>query len=201
MTDAREALHSALHSALPRARGHAARGELAAAHAILDALDPSVRASSLWHQAKGFLALEAGDADAAIASFEQACRIDPDVAEHRGMLGAALLEKARRAGQDVRAPLLERGLRELERAWTLRPITPDPGTTYAFALELSGQAERSLAILDEVLARHPGHVPALFNKASALKALGRVGEARDVLDEVLRIAPGFPPAVDARARL
>lgn len=191
--------------ALSRARVLADAGKLAEARAAVEALAGSLgdeaTQSSLWHHVRGALAMRARDLDVAVREYEEAARLEPAVGEHKGGVGTALLEKARDASGDAQKALILRALDVLEEAWGLRPLTPDVGTSLAFALQLTGDPARGLAILDDVLARHPGHVPAMFNKASALAALGQNDEARAVLDEVLRAAPGFAPAVQARTKL
>jgi tetratricopeptide (TPR) repeat protein len=190
-----------LYEALPRARALAESGKLDEARRLLESLAPTAEGSSMFQHARGVLAMHAQDLLGAVTAFRQAVALEPEIAEHRAALGSALLDLARGAADDERGRALDAALVELEAAWRLGHRAPDAGTSYGFALELVGRAEEGLAVLEGVLARHPGHVPAWFNKASALKALGRTGEARAALDEVLRLAPGFPPAVAALARV
>lgn len=156
--------------------------ETAAAH-LLNAAQREVREASLFHHVLVVLALRAADPTAAIAAFDEACRIEPHVAEHRGMLSAAYLEN-----RDT-----TRALAELEGAYAMRPITADVGTCLAFACEATGDPARALVVIDQVIMPFPEHAPALFNKAAALKALGRRDEARGLLDWLVEVAPDFAP--------
>jgi tetratricopeptide (TPR) repeat protein len=190
-----------LHETLPRVRALAESGQLDEARRLLESLAPTAEGSSMFQHARGVLALRAQDVAGAVTAFRQAVALEPAIAEHRAALGSAVLELARSAAADERQQALDAALAELEAAWRLGHGAPEAGTSYGLALELVGRADEGLAVLEGVLARHPGYAPAWFNKASALKALGRTSEARAALDELLRLAPGFPPAVAARARV
>jgi tetratricopeptide (TPR) repeat protein len=77
------------------ARLEATAGNLAAAKTRADAAIAADRNSALAHQAKGVV-LEMGNDDAgAQRSYEEAVRLDPKLAEVRGMLGALLMRSGR----------------------------------------------------------------------------------------------------------
>lgn len=168
-------------------------GDLAGAAAVLDAAPQAHRIGG-WHYARGALALRGGDARAAVTHFEAAVAQEPEVAEYRANLGAALLELAK-AGDTAAGP---RALAELERAVAWGPSLPTAHTNLGLARLMTGDAAGALQALDQALAIDAAHVPALYNRAAALNALGRLDDCLAALDATLKVAPGFGPAVTSR---
>lgn len=178
---------------LDQARAKETAGDVIGAVAVLDGAPETLRTGA-WHFARGTLALRGGDVKQAITFFEAAVAKEPELAEYRANLGAALLEQAK-AGDKAAG---ERALAELELAVQWGPTLPTAHTNLGLARLLAGDAKGALAALDQAVKIDPRHVPALYNRAAALNALGRLDDCLAALDATLAIAPGFPPAVTSR---
>lgn len=187
-----------LDAVLAQARALEKAGQLAAAAAALDAQAAAFATSGLWHYARGAIAFRLGQAEAALAHFEAAVKHEPEVAEYRSNLGAALLDQARRTSQPEP---LARALVELTEALRWGPSLPSTRVNLGLACLMSGQPAQALGHFDRALADAPGDLAALYNRAAALKQLGRAQECVAALDQVLALQPGFAPAVQARAQV
>jgi protein O-GlcNAc transferase len=185
-----------LDTLLERARAREVAGDVAGAVALLDVAPEALRTGA-WSYARGALALRAGDVSRAVTLFEEAVAREPELAEYRANLGAALLELAR-AG-DVAAG--KRALTELEIAVRWGPRLPGAHTNLGLARLVAGDAGGALTALDQALLLDPKHVPAHYNRAAALKALGRLEDCLAALDTALSLAPGFSPAVTSRRQV
>lgn len=171
-------------------------GDLAGARGVLDAAPEAVRTGA-WHYARGTVALRGGQVPEAVTRFEEAVRREPEIAEYRSNLGAALLELAKAGDRAAGA----RALTELEKAAQWGASLPDVHANLSFARLMAGDAAGALAAADAAVAMDAGHAPSLYNRAAALHALGRLEDALAALDATLKAAPGLPPAVASRASL
>jgi len=151
----------------------------------------------------------------ALVEYDRALELDPGLADAHAGRGIALERLGRDAeadGEYARALALDpshpdannnsanrlqqaghvdEALARYARAWAARPDDPDIPVNYAAALVQARDFARAVAVLDPVVARWPGNVPARFNRAAALSALGRTDEARADLRAVLGL-PGLP---------
>jgi tetratricopeptide (TPR) repeat protein len=128
---------------------------------------------------RGQAQAQQGDYDAAIASFEEALRLDAHVADANAALGVIYLKSGRLAEA-------ERALRaELAAHADHMPARQ----TLAAVLDAETQPEEALQLLRTVLARRPGFADAHYLSGKILLALGRAQEAADELETARRIAP------------
>lgn len=178
---------------LEQARQKELAGDLQGALKALDAA-PEKERTGAWHYARGAMAVRAGKLDEAVTQLEQAVKREPEIAEYRSNLGAALLEKVK-AGDASAGP---RALEQLELAVQWGATLPDVYANLSFARLVNGNAVAALAAADIGLRVDPRHVPSLYNRAAALNALKQYGTCIDTLDELLKISPGFPPAVQSK---
>ena len=87
------------------------------------------------------------------------------------------------------------------RALALDPTNPDTRTDYATALHGAGDDLAALHQLDDVLAKRPKFVEALFNEGVVASAIGRRTEAIGAFKSFIADAPNDRRVADARAAL
>jgi tetratricopeptide (TPR) repeat protein len=179
---------------LKKARQAAEGGDFAAAGTVLDGAPEGFRGAGSWNYARGGVALRAGQVELALKYLEEAVRLEPEVAEYRSNLGAALLEQAKAGVPGA----LERALEVLEGALRWGPVFPTTHTNLGLAYLMSKQFTEALDAFDAALRLDATHVPALYNRAATLHAMGRLKPCLAALDATLAVAPGFPPAVESR---
>lgn len=194
LASASDSLPAEVEALLARAREQENAGDAKGALALLDGAAPPLKTYGTWLYAHGALALRTGDVDGALRDFEAAVEREPELAELRANLGAALLEKAK-AGE---AAALPRATTELERAVQLSPRLPNAHHNLGTARLLAGRAQAALDAFDAALKLDPRHVPTLYNRAAALHALGKEEAALKALDATLAVAPDFAPAQESR---
>lgn len=180
---------------LSQAKAKVSAGELQAAGQLLEGAPPAERTGA-WHYARGTVALQEGQLAQAVQLFEQAVQREPEIAEYRSNLGAALLEQAK-AGDAAAAA---RALQELELAAQWGPRLPDVYANLSLARLVAGDAKGALAAADVGLRLDERHVPTLYNRAAALSALKQLPQCLQTLDELLSIDPTFAPARQSRER-
>lgn len=184
----------ALEAVLAEARKLEQAGDLQGALSALE-VAPEQERTGAWHYAKGAMAVRTGQLAEAVAELEQAVAREPEIAEYRSNLGAALLEQLKAGEASVGA----RALEQLELAVQWGATLPEVYANLAFARLAAGDAQGALAAADVGLRLDGKHVPCLFNRAAALNALKQYGTCVDTLDEILKLSPGFPPAVQSKA--
>jgi tetratricopeptide (TPR) repeat protein len=187
-----------LETLLEEVRGCAQQGDWEGAQRLLDQAPEPLRGQALYQFVCGSVAAHRDDFDAAVGAFERAVALEPEVAEFQGNLGAALLQRARRAG--AVEPDVPRALEVLEHAAALSPLLPDVFNNLGLARSASGRPEQALEAFERALALDPSHLPALYNRAEALHLLGREEECLTVLEQVLAQDPTFAPAKESRER-
>ena len=182
---------------LQQAHARLEAGDLDAARRILDSAPTEERSGALWFYARGTLALREGLPAEAQVFFEEAVKKEPELADLRANLGAALLEQAKAGARQ----LLPRALAELEEAARHPSPLPHVQNNLGMARLMSGDAAGALECFDRSLEQVPGHVAALYNRAVALHELRRIDECLRTLDAVLKIDPTFEPARKSRERV
>ena len=181
---------------LAQAREKESAGDAQGARALLDAAAAPLKSYGTWLYAHGALSLRLGELDQALLDFEAAVAREPELAEFRSNLGAALLEKAK-AGD---AAALERATKELEQAVKLAPRLPGAWHNLGTARLFATRYESALDAFDQALRMDPRHLPSLYNRAAALNGLGRHEACLKALDATLAVDPGFGPAKESRER-
>jgi tetratricopeptide (TPR) repeat protein len=184
-----------LDAVLEQARAKEQSGDLRGAGSVLDGAPKPQQQTGAWCYARGAVALRLGDVPRAVKHFEEAVGREPEVAEYRANLGAALLEQAK-AGQ---GEALTRALAELTEATRWGGTLPSVQNNLGMAHLLKGDTAKALACFDAALQVDARHVPTLYNRAAALNAAGRLEDALAALDAVLKVAPDFEPARTSRA--
>lgn len=184
----------ALENVLAAARQKELAGDLQGALTALEAA-PEKERTGAWHYARGAMSVRAGKLDEAVAALELAVQREPEIAEYRSNLGAALLEKVK-AGD---ASVGQKALEQLELAVQWGASLPEVYANLSFARLVGGDAVGALAAADIALRLDEKHVPSLYNRAAALNVLKQYGTCIDTLDQLLKVSPGFPPAVQSRA--
>ncbi len=183
-----------LDGVLVAARAKEQAGDLAGAGKVLDGASASQRETGAWCYARGAVAFRLGDVAAALRHFEEAVGREPEVAEYRANLGAALLEQAK-----AKVPgALERATAELQEAVRWGGTQSSVQNNLGLAYLLSGRPQDALGCFDAALKVAPKDVTALYNRAAALNALGRLEDALAALDAALKVAPDFAPARTSR---
>ncbi len=185
---------ASLDGVLEAAKQKELAGDLAGARRVLDDA-PEKERTGAWHYARGAMAVRAGALDEGVAQLELAVRREPEIAEYRSNLGAALLEKVK-AGD---ATVGQRALEELELAVQWGGTLPAVYANLSFARLVNGDALGALAAADVGIRLDGQHVPSLYNRAAALNALNQLVPCLGTLEELLVLAPGFAPAVQSRA--
>lgn len=190
----------AVHALLGQAKALAPKDPKAALALLEKSPAP---AHALYHHAFGALCLRIGRVDDAVAAFETAVKLLPEVPDLKANLGGALLARARplKAGDPPVWTDVERACAVLQEAVSGRPLFAEAGATLVFALELLGRTAEAVVVADENLARFPDDPGTLLNKASALKSLGRRDDARSSLERVVARHPDHPAAAAAAQAL
>ena len=159
--------------------------------------------------------------DAAIAAYDKAVRLRPDIVQAHVNLGKSLSEAARPdiamaafrnalklnpdhadAHYSLGVVLLEENrlaeaVTHLARAAVLEPKAADFHSRLGAALAEAGRHEEAIICFRRALAIRPAQVSTLIHLSIAYNALGRLDEEIAVLDEILAIDPGL---ADVRAR-
>ena len=184
----------AIDTLLAEARKLEQAGDLPGALKALETA-PEKERTGAWHYARGAMAVRTGQFDDAVTEFELAVKREPEIAEYRSNLGAALLEKVK-AGDATQS---KRALEQLELAVQWGATLPDVYANLSFARQVAGNPSGALAAADVGVRLDEKHVPSLYNRAAALSAMKQYPDCLDTLDTILRLSPGFAPAVQSKA--
>ena len=184
----------AIDTVLAEARKLEQAGDLPGAVKALEAA-PETERTGAWHYARGAMAVRAGKLDEAVTALELAVKREPEIAEYRSNLGAALLEKVK-AGDASQGP---RALEQLELAVQWGATLPEVYANLSFARLVAGNPSGALAAADVGVRLDEKHVPSLYNRAAALSAMKQYPDCLDTLDTILKLSPGFAPAVQSKA--
>ena len=179
---------------LAEARKKEQAGDLPGALRALEAT-PEKERTGAWHYARGAMAVREGKLDEAVKELEQAVQREPEIAEYRSNLGAALLEKVKAGEASVGKSALE----QLELAVQWGATLPEVYANLSFARLVASDALGALAAADVGVRLDEKHVACLYNRAAALNALKQYPACLDTLDTLLKVSPGFAPAVQSRA--
>ena len=179
---------------LDEARKKELAGDLPGALLALDKA-PEKERTGAWHYARGAMAVRQGKLDEAVTELELAVKREPEIAEYRSNLGAALLEKVKAGDASVGT----RALEQLELAVQWGASLPDVYANLSFARLVAGNASGALAAADVGVRLDEKHVASLYNRAAALNVLNQLMPCLDTLDTILKLSPGFAPAVTSRA--
>ena len=119
--------------------------------------------------------------DAALASFDQAAQIKPDMPELWNERGSLLSDMKRYSD----------ALDSYDRALAARPDLAPVHYNRGNALRELKREEEAVASFDRAIALEPGFIQAWNNRGSALNVLKRHQEAVESFDKVLAIQPGI----------
>ena len=178
--------------------------------------------NSRAHCNLGIALQHAGKTTEAIAEYEQAERIEPNLAEVHYNLGDALaqagkldtavpqLEQALRIQPDyaeahfdlglafLQQGKLDEGIRHLEEAARIRPDYPEAHNDLGWALLQAGRTQEAVEQCEQALRSQPDYAEAHNNLGLALERVGRADEAMEHFQEAVQIRPDY---VDAHYNL
>ncbi|HEX4157586.1 MAG TPA: tetratricopeptide repeat protein [Rhizomicrobium sp.] len=120
----------------------------------------------------------------ALALYEAAIRLNPDVAAAHCNCGLALQALSR----------IDDALRSYDRAIALQGDYADAHYNRAVALRQLNRLEDAVQSYDRAIGLNPAHAEAHGNKANALRDLGRPDEALQSLDRAISLKPDFVQA-------
>ncbi len=179
----------------------------------------------LAHNNLGNILLRDGNANDAIAHYEQALRIKPDYVEAHNNLGKALAQigRSREAiAQYEEALLIEpnypglhnnlgialyqsgqhkEAVAQFEQALRITPNYAEAHCSLAIALAQEGKLPEAIEHLEQAVRIKPDDAMTHYNLAIALRQTGRVPEAVEHLEQAVRINPDFTQARNALAEL
>jgi tetratricopeptide (TPR) repeat protein/tRNA A-37 threonylcarbamoyl transferase component Bud32 len=187
-----------LQTRLASALGQALAVQLSAADRASLAEQPTMSAAALAAYWRGRALLDrrdvAGNLDAAIASFEEAARLDPRYAAAHAARGEALWSRylGTRSADDARAAT-EAGTTALR----LDPDSPEVRYTLAVTLAGSGQLDAALEELQRALALRPNFEDARIELGSILARMGKTDEALAEFRAVSAVRPNYAAPHDA----
>jgi adenylate cyclase len=134
------------------------------------------------HRLWGYIYLQKGQYDEAIAAQEKAVALSPNWSKALAHLGMGLVYACRP----------EEGMRELQKAIRLNPVPP---TYYFFKLgrayRMTEQYEEAISAFEKALRGSPNSLGAWIGLASTYSLLGQEEEAREAAAKVLKIHPKF----------
>ena len=142
----------------------------------------TMRGSSLWVD---------GRHQEAIVQYEQALRIDPDLADAHDDLGYALEQAGR----------FQEAIGHYEQALRIKPDHAEAHNNLGLVLYQTGKSEEAMKQFQQALGIKPGFLEAHCNLAVVLEKAGRMPEAIEQYEQALRLRPDFTAASNALARL
>jgi tetratricopeptide (TPR) repeat protein len=166
-----------------------------------------------------------GQVQEAIRHYEQALRLDPDLADAHVNLGMALMqtgriqeaighyEQALRITPDfakghnelgialARLGRLTEAISHYEQALRIEPASFEAHNNLGIALQQSGRIQEAIEQYKQALQINPDFAGAHNNLGNALAQTGKIEEAIAQYEQVLKLLPDFAPARNALARL
>ena len=120
-----------------------------------------------------------GDEATAEETLRRAIAAAPEAAEPYHALGLSLVRQRR----------YDEALQALATAWRTGPGSGQFGFVHAVALNSLGDRPQAIAVLQEVVERHPSHRMALMSLAQLHRDEGDLTAARDILQRLQAYAP------------
>jgi tetratricopeptide (TPR) repeat protein len=139
----------------------------------------ALRPAAAFHLNLGVAYQALGRRSDALASFEEAVRLGPDLAEAHNNLGSALYEQGR----------ADEAVAHWQRAVTLRSDYADPHTNLCEALRTQGRLAEAVAHGRQAVGHNPGSAQAHFNLGKALADQKHYDGAEDCFRAALRLRP------------
>lgn len=174
------------------AEWHLASERAAPAAGIAEALlagPPDATIAAAAHHVLARAALDAGDAEGAMAHLDAAIAAVPDAAAFhvtRGNLLAAVEDMAQ-------------AIRSFERAVALAPDLIEPQFNLGACLAQEGRLDEAVKVLRTLVEANPDLAPGHFVLAQVLHAAGRAAEAVAAYQRVLELHPDHPDAREGLA--
>jgi tetratricopeptide (TPR) repeat protein len=139
----------------------------------------------------GLQQAEAGDFASAIASWEKAIELQPNLAQAWHNRGSALGNLGR----------LEEAIASFDRALEINPNDFQAWNDRGTALYNIQQYPEALASWERVIDLQPDYYLAWYNRGLVLENFGRDRDALESYNKALEIQPDFQPAIDRRNNL
>jgi tetratricopeptide (TPR) repeat protein len=139
----------------------------------------------------GLVLVSLGRVPEAIGHFEQALRIDPDLAEVHNNLGLVLVSLGR----------VPEAIGHYQQALRIRPDAYRVHYNLGLALVKMGRVPEAIGHYEQALQIKPHYAEAHYNLGIALEKAGRVPEATEHYEQALSLRPDLAPARNALARL
>ncbi len=96
-------------------------------------------------------------------------------------------------------PQAEKGMPALEKALAINPNLINAGNWLVLLYWFTNQADKAMALLDDITARDPLYKPAFGNRVYQLSAMGRPQEARTYIDSIEPFMPDAAQILQTRA--
>ena len=125
-----------------------------------------------------------GKLDEAVAQFERALSLKPNLAEAHSNLGAALREQGK----------VSEAIAQFERALSLKPDLAEAYSNLGTALQSVGKLDEAVAQFERALQLKPELAEAHSNLGAVFKEQGRLTEAIAQFERALEIKPDFVAA-------
>ncbi len=138
----------------------------------------------LAHNNLGNALAQAGRVPEAIVQYEQALRINPDLAEAHNNLGNLLMRSGR----------MPEAREHLEQALRIDPNLAEADNNLGTALVQTGEIKDAIAHYERALRIQPEYAEAQYNLGLALEQLGKREDAIAHFEQALRINPDFAEA-------
>jgi len=136
------------------------------------------------HDGLGYVLLENGKAEEALAHFQKAAQLDPGYAQAHYNWGRVLLQKGDADG----------AIAQFQTAVQLNPAYADALNNFGGALLLKGEVDEAINQLQKAVQLNPHNAEAHYNLGSALMRKGRMNEAITELHASLQIKPDYAEA-------
>ena len=145
----------------------------------------------LAHSNLGVALAQTGEIEEAITQYEEALRIEPDLADAHYNLGIALARVGR----------MPEAIEQLEYALQIDPDLAEAHNNLGIDLAQSGRIPEAIEHLERALRIQPDLAEAHYNLGIALVQAGRIEDAISHYQQALRIKPDYIQAQNAIALL